>query len=215
MALSLALLASGCPQLLEDDFQNGDALSSAGGTPSFGGASSTPPLGGAGGAGNAGDAGSAQALGGGDAGGTGGSTNADAGDATAEAICAGGQSGPSGTCYTVIATSLAWQAARASCEAKGPGWDLATLRSSADTDFIIPLLDEELWIAASDAEEEGIWLWVTSADQFWPDGAAYTNWNDGEPNDVDGADCLRLLTTGKWADLPCEQALGALCAGPP
>jgi hypothetical protein len=208
-AFAFALLASGCPQLLDDDFHLGDGLIASGGASPQASA----------GAGN--DGGSNQSAGGTAAG----SAGEGAGGTAPAALCAGGtQLGPGGVCYVVSSSTESWQTARENCQAEGPGWDLATVRSSADTEFIIPMLDDELWIGASDAEQEGRWLWIATGDAFWPEAAdggtesgaaAYTNWNAGEPNNVDGADCLRLLSSGKWADLPCDEERGALCAGPP
>lgn len=40
----------------------------------------------------------------------------------------------------------------------------------------------------------------------------YTNWNDGEPNDVgSGEDCVVILTNGKWNDVPCSDHFLAVC----
>ena len=41
------------------------------------------------------------------------------------------------------------------------------------------------------------------------------NWTAGEPNDFDGSDCLRILTTGEWADWPCDSLLGQICRRAP
>jgi lectin-like protein len=202
--VSVALLTSGCPQLLEDDFRLEDGLGSGGST-------------------SAGAGGGEMASGGG--GGSGGSVahDASAGGSAARA-CSEGQLGPGEQCYLVLPAAVTWQAARANCQAEGAGWDLAAVKSRADMDFILTLVGAELWIGASDAADEGTWLWVASGARFWSDAAdsgtgsgsagGYTNWNAGEPNNVDEADCLRLLTTGKWADLPCDSERGALCAGP-
>lgn len=209
----MALLTTGCPQWLEDDFRSGDALGSTGGASAVanGGTTNTPAVGGGGAGGSVAEAG------------TGGSVaDASAGGSASQGACRDGSPlSPGGDCYVVLPAAVTWQVGRSNCLAVGAGWDLATVTSSADSDFIVPLLDAELWIGASDAIDEGTWLWIASGVQFWSGDAdsgtagAYTNWNTGEPNNVDEADCLRLLTTGKWADLPCDSALGALCAGPP
>lgn len=40
----------------------------------------------------------------------------------------------------------------------------------------------------------------------------YTNWNNGEPNNVDsGEDCVVLLPSGKWNDIPCSTQSAAVC----
>jgi hypothetical protein len=213
------LLVSGCPQLLDDDFRSGEELSGGSGAANGGATNIVVAGGGAGG--SAAEAGAGGSVA--DATTRGLGVDASVGGTASQGACSEGrQRGPRGDCYVVIPEAVTWQAGRTNCLTEGAGWDLATVRSPADTDFIVPLLGAELWIGASDAVDEGTWLWIASGDQFWPEGAdsggsaaAYTNWNAGEPNNVDGADCLRLLTTGKWADLPCDSALGSLCAGPP
>ena len=40
---------------------------------------------------------------------------------------------------------------------------------------------------------------------------SYTNWNTDEPNDASDSDCLRILTTGLWADWQCGSVKGYVC----
>lgn len=140
-------------------------------------------------------------------------------------------SGPSGDCFVEVATLASWSDARAACQALGTGWDLATFRSAEDTAFWAPRLTFEAWVGASDATNEGVWVWVADGAQFWVgDGltgaavnGAYTSWNTNEPNGGEGSDCARVLPrtmalperNAPWADLECTELLGALCEGPP
>jgi hypothetical protein len=80
--------------------------------------------------------------------------------------------------------------------------------AAASTDF---------WLSGTDSDDEGVWR--------WPDGrvffdatidagnrAPYVPWDDGQPNDLGGEDCMRL-TGGLWLDLPCESELAFACQG--
>jgi hypothetical protein len=131
--------------------------------------------------------------------------------------------GPNGRCYVAVATPLAWEAARANCQARGAGWDLASIRSSADSEFLHSLLTGEAWVGGSDAAIEGTWTWVDDGFAFWQGegltgsalNAAFIAWFGDEPNGTDTSDCLRLLPDSFWADRECAESLGSVCQGPP
>lgn len=137
--------------------------------------------------------------------------------------------GPNGHCYLVEASPRSWSEARAQCQARGAGWDLASLRSPLDSVFAAELLEIEAWVGATDAAVEGQWLWADTAEAFWSGtgagqalNGAYTNWNSDEPNGGDNSDCARTLPrsllfprrVAPWADLSCAERRGALCEGP-
>jgi hypothetical protein len=42
-------------------------------------------------------------------------------------------------------------------------------------------------------------------------GAAYTNWNGGEPNDSNGEDCTEIYDSGNWNDIGCGDSHPGLC----
>jgi hypothetical protein len=131
--------------------------------------------------------------------------------------------GPNGRCYVAFATLLTWEAARADCRAREAGWDLASIRSRADNDFIDSMLTTESWLGGSDSSTEETWAWVIDGASFWqgegpagvPLNGAFSNWFDDEPNGSDTSDCMRLLIDGFWADLECEELRGYVCEGPP
>ena len=135
----------------------------------------------------------------------------------------GEQTGPNGRCYMAVATLLSWDAARTSCQGRGAGWDLATIRTSIDSVFIRSLLTHEVWVGGADDVTEETWAWVTDGFAFWQgEGAqgsalngAFVNWFDDEPNGGGTSDCLRLLLDSLWADLECTELRGSLCEGPP
>jgi hypothetical protein len=166
---------------------------------------------------DAGDAGSA-----GDTGG--------AGDASAALSCGEAEAaGPEGRCYALVPTLLSWASARANCQTRGAGWDLAAVDGAVVSDFLGVLLTFEAWMGASDLDVEGTWTWVIDGSAFWSGNgetggalnAAYSNWNGVEPNGGDNSDCLRLVpstgdpTIGTWADLECAELRGSVCEGPP
>lgn len=132
------------------------------------------------------------------------------------------QRGPNGNCYVLAATLLAWPDARAGCQARGSGWDLATVRSADDSAFLLTLFTGEAWLGGSDSTTEGTWAWVTDGAEFWlGDGAtgnalngAFVNWFTDEPNGEDSSDCLRALATATWADLECTELRSSVCEGP-
>ncbi len=131
--------------------------------------------------------------------------------------------GPNGNCYLSVLPALSWPAARANCQARAAGWDLATLRSDADSVFARALLSQrEAWVGATDQVDEGAWLWVTDSAAFWEGegllggalNGAYINWFVDEPNGADSSDCLRVLIDAAWADLECSELRSSLCEGP-
>jgi Lectin C-type domain len=139
-------------------------------------------------------------------------------------VCAPDETtGPNGRCYVVVATPLAWQAARANCQARGAGWDLASIRSSAESELLRSLLTYEAWVGGSDAAIEGTWTWVDDGFEFWqgdgvsgsPLNAAFLAWFADEPNGRETSDCMRLLLDPFWADFECTESLGSVCEGPP
>jgi hypothetical protein len=125
---------------------------------------------------------------------------------------------PNGVCYFIDSTTRTWADARSSCQARGTSWDLVTIYDTARNDFVLSVTSFEAWIGATDAVDEGTWSWVDSDTPFFEVGGTNTgfaNWTAGEPNDFDGSDCLRILTTGQWADWPCDSLLGSVCRRAP
>lgn len=205
----------GCPQLADDEFSTLDAVAGSAGALGQGGVggvggTSTPGPGGAGGS-AACVPGSPRNCP------TNGGSSPVIDAATPPGCAADEREGPGRRCYVAQARELTWQAARASCQARGAAWDLATIRDQADNDFVHGLAGYEAWLAGTDATREATWVWVTDETEFYPAASApvsvYTNWNVGEPNNNNDSDCLRMLITGVWADLECDSLKGSVCAG--
>jgi hypothetical protein len=210
IALAVAALCVevGCPQLKDDDFRSRSVNVGGGGT--TGGSAGGLVSGGSGGAtgscgaGSGGCAGSGGRAAGPIDGGTGSRCGLDE------------VRGPSGACYFADGAERSWSGARASCEARGVGWDLVAIGDAEENAFVLSTTGYEAWIGATDLVREGSWLWVDEADPFFEvdadaDSARFTNWSGGEPNDYDDSDCLRILTTGLWADWPCDSPRGHVC----
>jgi hypothetical protein len=219
--LWLALLTGplGCPQALDDPFRIG-----AGARGGSGGAVWSPPVDGGSGGATAGAAGTVTDAGAGGAGGAGDLLDAGPGDVDAgrPGCPSPSRGGPDGACHVWVEATLTWSEARASCRARGAGWDLLAIRSASMSEFLDAWVTAETWAGASDASAEGSWEWVANGAAFWleadagqPVSGAYANWNSDEPNGGDPSDCMRILSTAKWADLECSARRAHLCAGPP
>lgn len=211
----------GCPQLRDDDFVPGSVNVGGGGT-TAGGAGRAGGDAVGGGAGDcAAGSGGCGAAGAGDAGaGSGGNPDGADGGTDAEpgsADCALDEvSGPNGDCYFVDGAATPWSDARTSCQARGVGWDLVVISNADENAFVQSSAGFEAWIGATDAVTEGTWFWLDESVPFFEvgaatDGQSFTNWTEDEPNDYDDSDCLRILTTGLWADWPCDSPLGHVC----
>lgn len=115
-------------------------------------------------------------------------------------------------------SALTWQEAKT---AVPTGYQLATIQNATDQRIISNLIEQGTvdvgaWIGASDATLEGTWVW-DDADKtrFWvgaddgvPVDGAYSDWNDGEPNNFEGnEDYASIRSDGKWNDLPASSTL--------
>ncbi len=131
--------------------------------------------------------------------------------------------GPSGRCHIAVGALVSWQEARSDCLARGAGWDLTTVRSRVDNDFVDSMLTGEIWLGGSDITTDETWVWANDGLPFWqgeapgggPLNGSFFNWFDDEPNGGQGSDCLRMLADGRWADLECDELRGYVCEGPP
>jgi len=115
---------------------------------------------------------------------------------------------------------IAWTAAEIISETMtyyGLQGYLATITSASEAQICGELTTGTGWIGANDAEDEGVWKWVTGPEEgmiFWngnengssPPGV-YSNWNTGEPNNVNNEDYAHITDEsvgfpGSWNDLP-------------
>lgn len=100
-----------------------------------------------------------------------------------------------------LAPATTWTAAEAL--AQSVGGHLASIGSQAENDFILATfgafggVDRRLWIGFTDRDAEGQWAWSDGSE------AAFTNWNDGEPNNSGGVEhyAEMLGSNGRWNDI--------------
>jgi hypothetical protein len=221
-AMCTLLAITGCPQVADDDFAL-LAPSASGGTSPGGTGAGGGSRAGAGGSASIDDCNADVGVGGRCANGTGGAfsvedliTTPDAAPDASADCGAGGVRSPGGICYAAESSVSSWSVARASCRSRGAGWDLATVRSSQENDFLVALTGYEAWLGATDSALEGVWVWVLDDAPFFEvdsadAGVAFAPWNSGEPNNQNDSDCLRVLTTGLWADWACDDSKGHVC----
>ncbi|HOV50656.1 MAG TPA: Ig-like domain-containing protein, partial [Candidatus Cryosericum sp.] len=82
---------------------------------------------------------------------------------------------------------------------------LATITSSGENAFLTEKVSGSAWIGASDADQEGVWKWMTGPETGTT--LSYTNWNSGEPNNSGGNENYAHMMSwtsppGMWNDLP-------------
>jgi hypothetical protein len=122
-----------------------------------------------------------------------------------------------GKTYTLIAADT-W--ANAQARAVAMGGNLVRIDDAAENAFVAGLLtgtgNASAWIGGSDQTTEGDWRWAQGDTAFWSGlaannptpgsavGGLYTNWNPGEPNDVNGEDFAEIQASGAWNDLPAS-----------
>jgi len=103
----------------------------------------------------------------------------------------------------ILAQNISWTAARTAATALGPGWDLASITSQAEQDFIETLVVddssdtlEEYWLGGWQNPDtyphDSNWHWVSG--EAW----SYTHWGAGEPNYV-GEYYLAIDDRYSWA----------------
>jgi cysteine-rich repeat protein len=110
-------------------------------------------------------------------------------------------------CYWLTVADARWTNVRQECISAGA--DLAAITSAAEQGIVEPLTTESLFLGATDSATEGTFEWVTG--EAW----SFENWNNGEPNDQDGEDCLLMLASGRWNDGGCISSIRGLCERPP
>ena len=121
----------------------------------------------------------------------------------------------------VPSQAIPWTAAKAIAEGMnylGLQGYLATITSAAEAQLCGELSPGTGWIGGSDAQNEGVWKWVSGPEEgtvFWNGGingsapaGMYSNWNNGEPNNSNNNEDYAHITdpsvgfAGSWNDLP-------------
>jgi hypothetical protein len=102
------------------------------------------------------------------------------------------------------------------------GGALVSIEDAALNDWLSQRMgalgDDDYWTAGTDAEDEGVWRWGDEGPIFHDEAAdaaaarGFAPWDEGQPNDVDGEDCLRSID-GLWRDLDCGDSIAYVCEG--
>jgi hypothetical protein len=111
-------------------------------------------------------------------------------------VCRAGEREFNGHCYTELTTGDSWSLSRQNCRDRGPGWDLVSIGSQAENDFVTSMVSgSETWIGNSDSDVEGTWVWSNG------EANTYQNWYRFPDNQ---GDCVRMNgSTGTWEDRGC------------
>jgi len=114
--------------------------------------------------------------------------------------------GLNGSCYWLDPdTLLGWSDAKTECEARGAGWDLATINTISENDFLAGMLGD------SDACPE-VWVGMATATPSQYLGVAR---GVAVPPGVPGvSDCLSIDAQGNWVIGTCTEDHGYLCEQP-
>ena len=121
--------------------------------------------------------------------------------------CNAGEVANGGNCYEFSSGTADWNSARATCQAKGTGWDLASINSSGENTFITGQIGTATWTGLNDITTEGTYEWANG------DAVSYTNWEASQPNGG-SEDCISILTDSFWYDRDCTQGYRYVCEGP-
>jgi hypothetical protein len=115
----------------------------------------------------------------------------------------------SGVCYFVSSQELTWENAVITCGR----WDglLAETETPEEDFFVGSLLDQTMWLGASDTLADNVFRWT--------DGhpILFGNWGPAQPDAFPGADCIekRQGVPGEpWFDVPCNIVHPFVCERP-
>ncbi|MBQ3571949.1 MAG: InlB B-repeat-containing protein [Clostridia bacterium] len=105
--------------------------------------------------------------------------------------------------YKVFKEWMSWEEAKAYCESLGG--HLATITSAKEQEAM-EYFNGRYWLGGTDAEEEGVWKWITGEE--WN----YTNWLEGEPNNM-GEEHYLVIWPNTWNDLCLDSSeqYGFIC----
>ncbi|XP_062572798.1 perlucin-like protein [Saccostrea cucullata] len=120
----------------------------------------------------------------------------------------------SDNCYLVSQEQMSWHEAKLQCESNGAF--LADINSAEENTWITDkIIDNQtwsdithhVWIGANDIGKEGIFILSEMNSTL-----NFTNWNQEEPNDDSGEDCVASIQErGLWNDLPCSLKCSSIC----
>ena len=118
-------------------------------------------------------------------------------------------------CYWRSSYATPWAFADEDCSLEEASARLASIHSFVESAWVMETYDyADTWIGLNDIRLEGDFEWV--------DGSKvnYTFWGPGEPDDLNGQDCVHMPYlsedphNGHWDDIGCEYERHFLCKMP-
>uniref|UniRef100_A0A8C6TD72 C-type lectin domain-containing protein n=1 Tax=Neogobius melanostomus TaxID=47308 RepID=A0A8C6TD72_9GOBI len=112
-------------------------------------------------------------------------------------------------CFRFFKAEQTWTMAEKRCNKLGG--NLASIHTDWENIFIRGLINGHTWLGGHDMDQEGEWMWTDGSP--WD----YTNWADGEPNNLGGnEDSLEIYAHGSadtlWNDNLSSRKKGYICA---
>ncbi|MBW2522581.1 MAG: DUF4215 domain-containing protein [Deltaproteobacteria bacterium] len=127
--------------------------------------------------------------------------------------CAGGYAHPTTHhCYRYFTADRTWLEAQGDCRSLGAGWDLASITSTGERDYVDDVIDigGDTWIGGNDIAVEGTFE--------WSNGEPWSNpiWDSGEPNGGTNENCVEMEehtfgSNDSFNDSSCAGAQDYLC----
>lgn len=108
--------------------------------------------------------------------------------------------------YTVHPAKMTKDEAQAACSDMNS--NLVSINSQEEMELINGLIKDcpkHHWIGFSDEVEEGTWVWDDGS------SADFTNWNNNEPNNRGGENCVAIKANQRWNDIRCNQREAFIC----
>jgi len=121
------------------------------------------------------------------------------------------------TCFSFETENREWELAHDKCKERGEGWQLASLHSKQEQDFVLDMLGRPIYTA--------VWIGLKGDDKgrfTWSDGTElgdYKSWIDGSPslwstNPADSNCVIMRLGSGEWLNVNCDLHYMFVCTGP-
>lgn len=142
--------------------------------------------------------------------------------------CDDGVRSSTGRCYWIggEGSETAWDPVPDLCEARGEGWNVLSIRSQEEHEFVSSLLVADTWLGARDVVVN-TWKWLDDDTTFWRGAAngravdgAFTAWGKNEPSAAADESCSRYHATSggtgwSWSDCGCGSTGGFGAPRPP
>ena len=121
--------------------------------------------------------------------------------------------------YRFLEGPISWDQAKKECEQFG--WQLVEIDSKETNDAVVEEAKKRtdvgrIWIGLKYSPGSDKWVWISSGDEV-----GFSSWRPGEPNNVNGENCVEMFSTvstpGTWNDLNCgseDNNRGAICERP-